>query len=134
MRLPCPDPLVRANNGAPRPVTVDRFILDNRPDLVARFLARVVAIGDWAAAHAAETVAYVARETGSDEQWVKKAYGEDLHLHQYTDLAESSIQGLETYKDFLFQRGFLKADFDVNAWIDPRPLAAIDRVFAKKAA
>jgi ABC-type nitrate/sulfonate/bicarbonate transport system substrate-binding protein len=129
-----PDPLVRANNGAPRPVTVDNFILENRPDLVARFLSRVVAIGAWAAAHPAETVAYVARETGSDEQWVKKAYGADLHLHQYTDLAGSSIKGLETYKDFLFQRGFLQADFDVNAWIDTRPLAAIDRVFAKKAA
>ncbi|MFM8331926.1 MAG: ABC transporter substrate-binding protein [Candidatus Methylumidiphilus sp.] len=129
-----PDPLVRANNGAPRPVTVDRFILERRPDLVARFLSRVVAIGDWAAAHPEETVAYVARETGSDEAWVKKAYGEDLHLHQYTDLAETSIKGLETYKDFLFQRGFLKADFDVRAWIDPRPLAALDRVIAKKAA
>ena len=129
-----PDPLVRANNGAPRPVTVDSHLLDRRPDLVARFLARVVAVGDWAAAHPAETVAYVARETGSDEAWVKQAYGEDLHLRQYTDLAETSIKGLETYKDFLFQRGFLKSDFDVEAWIDPRPLAAIERVFAKKAA
>lgn len=129
-----PDPLVRANNGAPRPVTVDRFILERRPDLVARFLARVVAIGDWAAVHPAETVAYVARETGSDEQWVKQAYGEDLHLHQYTDLAESSIQGLEVYKDFLFQRGFLKADFDVKAWIDPAPLAQVASLSLKKAA
>jgi len=129
-----PDPLVRANNGAPRPVTVDSHLLDRRPDLVARFLARVVAIGGWAAAHPAETAAYVARETGSDEAWVKRAYGEDLHLRQYTDLSETSIQGLETYKDFLFQRGFLKSDFDVRAWIDPRPLAAIERVFAKKAA
>ena len=129
-----PDPLVRANNGAPRPVTVDRFILDSRPDLVARFLARVVAIGDWAAVHPAETVAYVARETGSDEQWVKRAYGEDLHLHQYTDLAETSIKGLEVYKNFLLQHGFLKADFDVNAWIDPKPLAEIARFSARKAA
>ncbi len=129
-----PDPLVRANNGAPRPVTVDSFILDNRPDLVARFLARVVAIGDWAAAHPAETVAYVANETGSDESWVKKAYGEDLHLHQYTDLSETSIKGLEAYKDFLYQQGFLKSNFDVNAWIDREPLAGIERFLNKKAA
>lgn len=129
-----PDPLVRANNGAPRPVTVDGFILDKRPDLVVRFLARVAAIGDWAAVHPAETLAYVARETGAGEQWVRRAYGADLHLHQYTNLAEASIQGLQTYKDFLFQRGFLKADFAVDAWIDPKPLEEIGRFQAKKAA
>jgi ABC-type nitrate/sulfonate/bicarbonate transport system substrate-binding protein len=129
-----PDPLVRANNGAPRPVTVDNALLQSRPDLVARFLARIVAIGDWAAAHPAETAAFVARESGSTEQWVKLAYGDDLHLHQYTDLAESSILALEGYKDFLFERGFLAADFDVRAWIDPRPLAEIDKYLKKKIA
>ncbi|MGH7290641.1 MAG: ABC transporter substrate-binding protein, partial [Myxococcota bacterium] len=68
-----PDPLVRANHGAPRPVTVDQALLDARPDLVARFLSRIVAAGDWAAAHPAETFAYVARETGSAEKWVRQA-------------------------------------------------------------
>jgi len=120
-----PDPLVRANNGAPRPVTVDNFLLQSRPDIVARFLARIVAIGDWSAAHPAETAAYIASESGSTEQWVRKAYGEDLHLHQYTDLAESSIKGLETYTKFLADRGFIAQNFDVRAWIDPKPLAEI---------
>jgi ABC-type nitrate/sulfonate/bicarbonate transport system substrate-binding protein len=129
-----PDPLVRANNGAPRPITVDSILLRNRPDIVGRFLARIVAIGDWSATHAAETVAYVARETGSSEAAVKKAYGDDLHLYQRTDLAESSIAGLEAYKNFLLQRGFLEQDFDVRAWIDPQPLAEINRYLSKKIA
>lgn len=77
----------RANNGAPRPITVDTHLLETRPDIVARFLARIVDIGDWAAAHPAETLAYVSHETGSNEQWVKAAYGADLHLHQRTDLS-----------------------------------------------
>jgi len=129
-----PDPLVRANNGAPRPVTVDQQLIDTRPDLVARFLSRIVDIGPWAVSHPAETLAYVARETGSEEHWVKQAYGEDLHLRQFTNLHEKAVHGLETYKNFLFQRGFLKADFDVGAWIDPRPLQAIERAALKKAA
>ncbi|HSB95956.1 MAG TPA: ABC transporter substrate-binding protein, partial [Spongiibacteraceae bacterium] len=129
-----PDPLVRANNGAPRPITVDSALLRTRPDIVGRFLARIVAIGDWSAAHAAETVAYVARETGSSEAAVKKSYGNDLHLFQRTDLAESSIAGLEAYKNFLLQRGFLPRDFDVRAWIDPQPLAEINRYLNKKTA
>jgi len=129
-----PDPLVRANNGAPRPLTVDSALLQSRPDLVARFLARVVAIGAWSAAHPAETAAYIARETGAQEHWVKQAYGADLHLHQYNDLAETSIRGLESYKNFLLQRGFLAADFDVKSWIDPRPLAEVQRYLNQKTA
>jgi len=123
-----PDPLVRSNNGAPRPVTVDLQFLQTRPDVVGRFLKRIVDAGVWAAAHPAETVAYVARETGSRETAVRRAYGEDLHLRQVTDLAASSIEALEGYKNFLFKWGFLKQDFDVSAWIDPQPFNALKKV------
>lgn len=120
-----PDPLVRANNGTPRPLTVDRELLEARPDIVERFLARVVAVGDWAAAHPAETFAYLARETRSNEGWVRRAYGHDLHRQQRTDLDEQAIAGLVGYKDFLLRRGFIERDFDARAWIDPQPLDAV---------
>lgn len=129
-----PDPLVRANNGAPRPITVDAGLLRDRPDLVTRFLARVVDVGEWAASHQAETVAYVARETGADKEWVQKAYGADLHRRQNTDLAESSIAALEGYKNFLFKWGFLKRDFSVQEWIDPLPLAQVFKAGDRRAA
>jgi ABC-type nitrate/sulfonate/bicarbonate transport system substrate-binding protein len=48
-------------------------------------------------------------------------------------LSPESITGLESYKNFLLEWGFLKADFDVNAWIDPAPLAEVRRL-QKKAA
>ncbi len=129
-----PDPLVRANNSAPRPITVDSFLLRTRPDLVARFLARIVAIGDWAAVHPDEVFAYVSKETRSDQQWVRAAYGEDLHLHQRTDLDESSIAGLEAYTKFLFDEGFIAQNFNVREWIDPRPVAQIQNFESKKSA
>jgi len=121
-----PDPLVRSNNGAPRPVTVDLHLLQTRPDVVGRFLKRIVDVGAWATSHAAQTVAYVAQETQSSEAAVRRAYGEDLHLRQVTDLAPDSIKALEGYKNFLFKWGFIERDFDVSAWIDPRPLAEFD--------
>ncbi|MFT4046976.1 MAG: hypothetical protein QM661_09800 [Solimonas sp.] len=129
-----PDPLVRANHGAPRPVTVDQELLDLRPDLVARFLSRIVAAGDWAAAHPAETFGYVARETGSAEKWVRLAYGNDLHLHQRTALDEASIAALDAYKDFLYARGFVDSRFDTRAWIAASPLAEVRRALAAHAA
>jgi len=129
-----PDPIARTNNSAPRPLTVDSEILRNRPDLVARFLARVEAIGAWAAEHPAEAVAYIARETGSTEQWVRYAYGQDVHKRLDTNLDEIAVAGLNAYKNFLLQWGFLKADFDARAWIDPQPLADIHKYASKKTA
>ncbi len=123
-----PDAKVRANNGAPRPITVDAALLRDRPDIVTRFLSRVVDVADWAAAHEAETVSYIAKESGSSDEWVRKAYGNDIHLHQGIDLNPESIAALEGYKNFLLEWGFLKGDFDVNAWIDPNPLAEVLRL------
>lgn len=120
-----PDPSVRANNGAPRPITVDRALLQQRPDLVKRFLGRIVDIAEWAAAHPAETIAFIASESGSTDEWVRAAYGRDAHLRQGTTLDSWAVDALSTYKDFLLEHGFIEKDFDVAAWIDPAPLAEV---------
>lgn len=120
-----PDPLVRVHTGAPRPITVDQTLLDTHPAIVARFLARVVSIGGWAASHPAETLAYVSRETKAREEWVQLAYGPNLHRLQHTDLAQSSIDALEAHKKFLLKWGFIPHDFSIADWIDPKPLAAV---------
>lgn len=120
-----PDPLVRANNGTPRPITVDQSLLDQRPDIVARFLARVVAVGAWSESHPAETLMYVSRETQCQEAWVRQAYGEDLHLHQHTQFSDTAIRALDTYKNFLLRWGFIARDFDTAGWIEPTPLSQV---------
>lgn len=129
-----PNPIARSNNSAPRPITVDGAFLRERPDLVVRFLGRILDVSDWAAAHEAETVSYIAKESHSTDEWVRKAYGNDIHLKQGTDLSELSIAGLSAYKDFLFQWGYLKSDFDVAEWIDPAPLDELLRTRSRKAA
>lgn len=120
-----PDRRARANNGAPRPITVNAELIEQRPDLVARFLKRVVEIGDWAALHPSETRAYIARETGSTEQWVTQAYGADLYLQQYTTLDPFAIAALDDYKNFLFKWNFIPNNFDLYEWIDPVPLNSL---------
>jgi ABC-type nitrate/sulfonate/bicarbonate transport system substrate-binding protein len=129
-----PDPLVRTNNAAPRPLTVDQDLLDNRPDIAARFLARVVAVGRWAKAHPSEAVAYVAREAHTTEAWARHAYGNDLFRRMDTSLDDAAIAGLDAYKQFLFQWGFLKQDFDVWQWIDSEPMANIHKYAGKQTA
>jgi len=116
-----PDPLLRNNNGTPRPLTVNATVLEQHPDLVAGFLQLVAQAGDWARNHPAETVRYVSQETASPEEWVHLAYGDKLHRHLGIDLHPQSIRALAVFKDFLLEWGFLQQDFDVWDWIDPAP-------------
>lgn len=120
-----PDPKVRINNGTPRTLTVDAKLIDERPDIVARFLGRVVDAGDWARAHGEETLSYIASETGSTVDWVRAAYGEDAPAKLATFLSDDAAAALGDFKDFLFAHGFLPADFDVRSWIDRRPFEAL---------
>jgi ABC-type nitrate/sulfonate/bicarbonate transport system substrate-binding protein len=120
-----PDPLARANSGGPRPITIDARILEARPDLVARLLTRVVAVSSWAATHPLEAVACIASQTGSHSDYVRRAYGMDLHTRHGTDLDPTGVMALHTYKNFLFEWGLLPENFDIDGWIDPRPLEAV---------
>jgi ABC-type nitrate/sulfonate/bicarbonate transport system substrate-binding protein len=119
-----PDPLVRANNATPRTLTVDGQLLRSRPDAVTTVVRAILDAGRWARENPRETAAYIARETGSTEDWVRFAYGEDLGAHLGTDLSAANLAALAHFKDFLVKHGFLPADFDVHAWADHGPLAA----------
>ncbi len=118
-----PDPLVRINNGTPRPVTVDRDTAERRPDIVARYLATLLRAAQWARAHADEVVDIVAREVGREADDVRAGYGAALSTSFGLDLSPLRRQGLALQKNFLLEEGFITRDFDVDAWIDPRPLA-----------
>jgi ABC-type nitrate/sulfonate/bicarbonate transport system substrate-binding protein len=130
-----PDPKIRVNNGAPRPLTVDAATLDRYPQVAERLLAKVIEAGEWAERNPSETLAYIARETGSSEQFIRAAYGGDtLHRRLRTDLSEASIEALGDFTTFLFERGFLPEHFDVGEWIDRRPYEALQNNQARDAA
>ena len=116
------DRRVRINNCTPRPLTVSQFLLDHYPELVRELLTQVVLAGAWARNHREATIALVAREAGCAESWVHHGYGEDVHLNLGLSLTPSWIDGIDTFKNFLFANGFLAGDFDVREWIDPAPL------------
>ncbi len=127
------DPKVRVNNGSPRTLTVDAKLLDDNLDLAVRLVERVLLAGQWAADNPRDAVAYVAKETNSTEGAVERAYGKNVGEHLRTDLEESAIEALSDFKDFLFDWGFLKSNFDVRSWIDPRPLALAQKALASRA-
>ena len=74
------DPLLRVNNGTPRPVTVDRLFLDRHPDVVARYLAVLLRTSDWAAANHEEVVKLLAGDNGgATPAEVLASHGPNVH-------------------------------------------------------
>ncbi|SFR88021.1 ABC transporter substrate-binding protein [Sphingomonas jatrophae] len=120
-----PDPLLRTSNCTPRPLTVSAALLRDRPDIVDRFLARVVAAGEWAAANPDGAVRGIAGETGWSEPAVRRAFGLNVHRALGADLDPEAIEAFAEFVSWLAARSFIAADFPVHEWIDPAPLARV---------
>ncbi|MCX8999672.1 ABC transporter substrate-binding protein [Rhizobiaceae bacterium BDR2-2] len=118
-----PDPAIRINNGTPRPLTVDATFADERPDLVAELVVAVQRVEEWARDNPDEAVRFVAREIGASEEAVRAANGADLHRHLTLDLDPAEIGAIAHFRDFLLEWGFIPAHFNVDDWVDARPLA-----------
>lgn len=116
-----PEPLVRANNGTPRTLTVDQHLLDNHYDSAVLLVESTLRADEWARAHPAEARQFLARETNSNDLWVRRAYGEDAHQRLGTNFSDSAVTALQDFTDFLHRWQFIPASFDVRDWIDTRP-------------
>lgn len=119
-----PDPLVRANNGTPRTLTVDAHLLEHHFDAAVEIVDQVLKAEAWAHINPDETRRFLARESNSSEYWVNVAYGDDAHLRLNTNLSEENIAGLQDFSDFLYRWEFLPSPVDVRSWVDVRPFEA----------
>jgi ABC-type nitrate/sulfonate/bicarbonate transport system substrate-binding protein len=113
----------RVNNGTPRPITVHADLLQARPEVVVEFLAQSLRAADWAAGDLHGVREVLQRETLSGPEGVVAAYGENFHRDLHPSLSEERIELLGVQKHFLYTHGFLAADFDLDSWIAPEPLA-----------
>ncbi|MFE2108923.1 ABC transporter substrate-binding protein [Kitasatospora sp. NPDC059463] len=129
-----PDRRARVNNGTPRPITVHQRLLDERPDLVARFLAVLLEAADWAAERPGEVARILSAETGAGEEGVAGAYARGGHRTLHLDLSEERLALLEQQNRFLERHGFLAGPVDVPSWADPEPLRAARALLAARRA
>ena len=120
-----PDPLIRANNGTPRTLTVDQPLLENHFDVAVNIVEQVLRAEEWAHAHPDETRRFIARETNSSEHWVSVAYGKNAHERLRTDFSKQNLEGLQDFINFLHAWAFIPNAFRVEDWIDPRPLQQV---------
>ncbi|MDO8212042.1 ABC transporter substrate-binding protein [Conexibacter sp. CPCC 206217] len=112
------------NNLVPVVMSVSGPLLDRRPDLVERFLVRVLETAEWAAEHESEAKRMIAGESGIAEEFVDAAWGADVHTQLDLRLDEWGLAALRSQAEHLLAIGFLDRPVDVDALIDPAPLAA----------
>jgi ABC-type nitrate/sulfonate/bicarbonate transport system substrate-binding protein len=117
-----PDRQARIGNMTPAALTVSGALSRDRPDLVARYVKRLLRAADWAAQNPRETALIVAADVAAPLEWVEAGHGSDFHTKFTPDLSDESIDALISQKDFLLKWGFIEHDFDVRGWVEPKPL------------
>lgn len=128
-----PERIAKTSNSFPYTFTVSGRFLDERPDLVARFLARVLEAAEWAKTHHDTAVRVVAQELGVAEEFVVAAYGDKLSQQLEVNLSDANVEALRLRKAFLVEHRFLPNDFDLDAFIDPAPLREAQRIVKERA-
>ena len=74
----------------------------------------------------------VARETNRTEFQTEETFGAEFQSSLELGLEPRQIAALHDVKNFLFRHGIIPKDFDVDAWIDPRPLAQAREIVAER--
>ncbi|OWQ91878.1 monooxygenase [Roseateles aquatilis] len=126
-----PEKRFRVNNGTPRPITVHQSLIDDHFELLVRFLTQTLRAAEWAKTHLKETLEILQGETRAGSEGVAGAYRNNFHLTLAPDLSAERVALFRQQKNFQLTHGFLDRDFDFDAWIDPRPLAAAHRRLAE---
>jgi ABC-type nitrate/sulfonate/bicarbonate transport system substrate-binding protein len=127
-----PDRRFRVNNGTPRPITVHESLIEDHFELVARFLFQSLRAAEWAKTNLAGVHEVLQSETRGSHEAVSRAYREGFHLSLAPDLSQERVELFRQQKNFQLVHGILDRDFDFDAWIDYRPLAAAHKLLAER--
>ncbi|WP_313512598.1 hypothetical protein [Pseudomonas sp.] len=124
------DPRARVHPSVLRGLVVSRALLEERRDIVVRYLARLLQATEWAAAHPEEAAELVAQDLGVPVGNLLASYdsvSDGLQLRLDDDIVDS----LRVQKDFLLAHGFIDKDFDFASWVDQTPLQEARHLLAQ---
>jgi ABC-type nitrate/sulfonate/bicarbonate transport system substrate-binding protein len=122
------DRRLQVNGSTPTALTVSAQLLEERPQDAERYVATLLRAADHAAQHPDDAFRVFAAEAGAGEEWARIAHPPDLPQRLRPTLDPELVDGLQAQIDFLMRHGFIDRPVDLDAWIDPRPLAAATRL------
>jgi len=109
--------------GTPCLLTVSGRLLADRPDLVTRWIARLLDAKIWAIFNPDATKRWFAQETGLPEDLLEFAYSPRLGSQADVSLAPNRLALVRAKYDHLLSLGFIDEPFDFDQLFDPVPLA-----------
>lgn len=122
---------LKSNNDLPDVLTISDNLVRDRPDVVARFLSRLLQAEAWARQHGRETLRIIAGGLERSEPIVAETLGAEFHTHLEVDFAGDKLEALRAQKAFQLKHGFLGKDVDIDAWIAREPLEEARKLAAK---
>ncbi|MEX1304428.1 MAG: ABC transporter substrate-binding protein, partial [Rhodovibrionaceae bacterium] len=111
-------------SGHPTVLTVSGTLLEERPDLVERWIGRLLDAESWCLANEEEAVRILARDTGVPEDFLAPAYSARVQRQMDVSLSPKRIALLQAKQDHLLRHGFIAQPIDLETAIDARPLNA----------
>lgn len=122
--LAAPEDTGEIVHGHPLVLTASGGLIDERPDLVARWIARLLDADGWARANVPALRGLIAQDTGLPHDFVETAYSSRIFRQLDVSLSAPRVALLKAKHDQLVAGGFLPRPLDFDALIDPGPLQA----------
>ncbi len=122
--LSAPEDRPLPGQGFPTILTVSGGLLEQRPDLVERWLVRLLDAQVWGEAHEGDAKRIFGQDTGLPEDFVDAGYSPRVHRQLDVSLAPNRIAALVAKYDHLAATGFIDQPIDFDEFIDHRPLRA----------
>ena len=132
--LASPEDKGDTTHGYPLILTASGALIDQRPDLVARWLARLLDADAWARANVDATRVIVAQDTGLPEDFVESAYSPRVYGQLDLSLSPARVALVKSKHDQLVEDGFLPGPLDLDRLIDHAPLAAAQALHRERTA
>jgi len=112
----------RVNNSTPRLLTTSRHLVDRHFAAVVSYVRTLIRAARGAVTNTVDARRLIAREcsVGQDgmEACLETNYSEKFRPR----LSDELVEALAVMKSFLYERRFIARDFELEDWIDSRPL------------
>ncbi len=118
-----PDRRHRANNGNPDVLTVSGRLADEHPEQVALVIRQLLDAAAWGRNHPDDVLQLFSRRLETPRSLLELGFRASIPERLGLSLPDDTADVLREQLAFLRAHGFVEDGFDVDGWIDPRPLA-----------
>ena len=101
----------------PAVITCTDVMAKEHPELVIAYMKAMIKVGRWANEHKRAAAAILNRQTFYLD--AEDTYEGIKHVDMVPSLSAQNMECIKIGKDFMLRNGYIKKDFDVEAWAAP---------------